>query len=404
MFHAASSSSHRATLLAVAWSINSLAYSIVYPFLLIYLHNVRGLPMAQVGLIFPLMAIGTMIGPPLSGLIVDRFGRRRLLFGSSAGRGVIFLMLTLAAIGQGPFWAFALLLALSSMLGTFFQIAADAYLADLTEPAERPRAYSKIRVGTNIGWTLGPALGAFLSAAPFSLLFGLTGVLCLGCAGFVYRNCPETHHRTAAASGTTGHFSFFRMLTHREFMIVIGLNFLLMLLVTQLFTTLSVYATQHVKISQGWLGIIYSANGLTIVVSQLFLTRVLDRFRVDLHLRMCLGAIMYVIGYFFMAFIATPGQMMLLVATLTIGEVIVQPALYSLVSRLAPPEGRGRYMGMLGLIRGLGFALGPYFGALLFARWAGQPLLLWSVLSGFGLLAAIGFAWTWRAQPHRYRS
>jgi len=385
---------HQDTTLAVAWCINSLAYSIVYPFLLIYLHSNRGLPMSQVGLIFPLMAIGTIVGPPLSGIIVDHFGRRRLLFSSALGRGGIFLLLTLAAMTDGPFWIFAFLLAFSSMLGTFFQIAADAYLSDITEPAQRPHAYSKIRVGTNIGWTLGPALGAFLSAAPFACLFGLTGVFCMLCAFFVYKTCPESHHKTQHRE--TGNFSFGRMLGHHEFMVVIGLNLLLMLLVTQLFTTLSVYASQTVGISKTWLGIIYSVNGLTIVLTQVFLTRVLDQFKVDHYLRLCLGAVMYVIGYFLMAFISTPIQMMVLVATLTIGEVIVQPALYAVVSHLAPADGRGRYMGMLGLIRGLGFALGPYLGALLFQQWSGHPVLLWGSLSLAGLLAAAGFVGVWK--------
>lgn len=391
-------------MLAVAWAINSLAYSIVYPFLPIYLHSSRGLPMDQVGLIFPAMGLGVMIGPPLSGFLADRFGRRKLLYGSTLGRGLVFMVLALLALIDGPLWSFAILLSFSSMLGTFFQIASDAYLTDITAPAERPHTYSKIRVGTNLGWMLGPAIGAFLSTTPFSLLFSLTGVLCAASAVFVYHTCPETHQRRQQEPSRrpdAPEFSMMKMLTHREFMITIILNFLLMMLVSQLFSTLSVYATERVGISKNWLGLVYSVNGLTIVLTQVWLTRLLDRKGVDMNLRMCFGSTMYVLGYFGMAFIGNHGQMMLLVAVLTLGEVIVQPSLYATVSRLAPADGRGRYMGALGLIRGLGFSLGPYFGALLYQHWPTSPVLLWGTLSSSGVLAAVGFYIFWKRHRHQ---
>ncbi|MBS1370003.1 MAG: hypothetical protein HPZ91_08635, partial [Lentisphaeria bacterium] len=54
----------RANSLACAWAINSLAYSIIYPFLPVYLHKWRGVPMETVGLIFPLMG-GAIIFSPM---------------------------------------------------------------------------------------------------------------------------------------------------------------------------------------------------------------------------------------------------------------------------------------------------------------------------------------------------
>ena len=64
----------RANSLAFAWTINSLAYSIVYPFLPIYLHSERGYPMTTVGVIFPLMGAAIIVSPLIAGTLTDRIG------------------------------------------------------------------------------------------------------------------------------------------------------------------------------------------------------------------------------------------------------------------------------------------------------------------------------------------
>jgi len=51
----------------------------------------------------------------------------------------------------------------------------------------------------------------------------------------------------------------------------------------------------------------------------------------------------------------------------------------------------GRYMGVHGLVDGLGWAIGPYIGALLFEQFHGQGLLLWTLLSVFSSAAGVGF-------------
>lgn len=380
--------------LAIGWCINSLAFSIVYPFLPIYLHEERKLEMALVGLIFPAIGLGSILGPPLAGMLVDRFGRSKLLWYSSCWRGMIFFVLALMTIGSAPFWAFAVMMGINSICGSFFQIASDAYLTDITTEAERPQAYSRIRVGTNVGWALGPMIGSFMATTPFSLMFGVTGMLCFGSAVLLTRRCPEMPVRHARPASD---FKVTDMLRHREFMLIpVGLSFVLMLLMSQLYSTLSIYAIGTVGISKNWLGIVYSVNGLTVVSFQVLFTRILDKLNVDYYLRMALGAFLYTIGYFGMAFACGPGSMMALVAVLTFGEVIIQPSLYACVGRMAPPHGRGRYMGTLGLMRGVGYALGPYLGALAYQYYAASPLMLWGVLTLPGLLAGFGFIRAWR--------
>ena len=87
----------RANSLAFAWTINSLAYSIVYPFLPIYLHSERGYPMTTVGLIFPLMGAAIIVSPLIAGTLIDRIGRRLMMQFGQTGRAVLFAVLAVMA-------------------------------------------------------------------------------------------------------------------------------------------------------------------------------------------------------------------------------------------------------------------------------------------------------------------
>ena len=53
-----------------------------FPFLLIYLHNVRGFSLPMVGLIAATSAAAGIVTVPIAGIVVDRFGGKRTLIGS----------------------------------------------------------------------------------------------------------------------------------------------------------------------------------------------------------------------------------------------------------------------------------------------------------------------------------
>ncbi len=379
--------------LAVAWAINSLAYSIVYPFIPIYLHSGRGIPMEQVGLIFPLMGLATILSPQVAGWLTDRFGRGFMMQFGQSSRAMVFFVLSAMALWEAPFWAFAAVLMINAGVGTFFQVAADSYLTDLTTPEERPRVYSKIRIGTNIGWALGPMLGAFLARTPFSLMFAMTAVLCILGTFYVRRYCgdirrPVSEHTHAAATPAGGIWNSIGSVTVLQLLFY---SFLLFLLTSQLYSILSVYSTTVVGVSRDTLGLVYSVNGFTIIFFQLPITRLLDKLKSRQSLRLLCGASLYAAGYFSLAFSANGLMLGLSVFILTLGEVVVQPALYTSISTMAPRGYVGRAMANLGLVRGVGFAVGPWIGAQVFARYSGSPVILWGLLSLFAVFAALGF-------------
>ena len=82
----------------------------------------------------------------------------------------------------------------------------------------------------------------------------------------------------------------------------------------------------------------------------------------------------------------------LAIFVLAIGEIIHQPRYYEYISRLAPPEQQGTYMGFAFLPLGIGSLLGGWFGGRVihhFAEVTKQPQLAWWVFTAVGLLTAL---------------
>ena len=378
--------------LAGSWMINSIAYSIVYPFIPVYLHQTRNLPMEQAGLIFPVMAMAGIFVPPLAGWLSDHFPRTNLMRIGQGGRAFLFLLLALMIHLEAPFWVFCILFFLNSGTGVIFENSADAYLSSITSKEERPHAYSKIRIGVNIGWALGPAAGAFFASWPYEVLFLITACICIGSERFIRYILPESPRVPREPELKVPVSDRGAFLKDRYILSVLAGIFLLVMLSSQLYSVLSVYATKVVALSRRELGFCYFFNGFTIILGQLPVTALMAKLKVPHNWRLVIGAGFYVCGYFYLGFAKNFFDVVCAIIVLTLGELIVQVAIYAVITAAAPADKVGRYLSGWVFVRSIGAALGPYLGSLLFARFTASPVLLWSILSSFGAAAAIVFA------------
>ncbi|MCX7935838.1 MAG: MFS transporter, partial [Planctomycetota bacterium] len=298
----------RLAALSVAWCINAFAYAIAYPFLPIYLHSERQFPMREVGSMYLIMGIARMLAPAVSGPLVDRFGRRLILIAAPAVRGLAYFAFAAAVYADANFWTLAGLLFLVMFLGGFFQNATDAYVTDITPPAQRADAFSRLRVAFNLGCTAGPAVGAFLARTPFALLFAITGALCLLTPLVVGFFCPEPERYEPKEESE----SFVAVLSRdRVFLFLLAAAFPLFIVSSQLITTLSVYAKEHVRLSSAAIGCLYTLNGLLVIAFQMPLSRAVERRH--FAWRAAVGALFYALGYFSAAFCNHAWQMLLAV-------------------------------------------------------------------------------------------
>ena len=126
-----------------------------------------GAPPLVVGLTFTVFAVCQFIAGPFWGHLSDRTGRKRVLIISQVGATISWLMLAFAPNLAIVFIARAL----EGTSGGNLSIT-HAYVADLTKPEQRARAFAYVGASFSAGMVFGPAIGGLLFArfgytAPF---------------------------------------------------------------------------------------------------------------------------------------------------------------------------------------------------------------------------------------------
>jgi len=124
-------------------------------------------------------------------------------------------------------------------------------------------------------------------------------------------------------------------------------------------------------------------NGALIVFCELPLTTIVRRF--PARRVMALGYVLCATGFALNAFAHTITALALCMLVFTLGEMITMPTYNAYVAELAPPNMRGRYMGVSGFTWSIGLIAGPALGMKLFAA---SPTIYWVTSAFLGAFAA----------------
>ena len=127
------------------------------------------------GVFVALWAGMQFLASPVIGSLSDQYGRRPVILISCAGLAADYVLMALAP----NLWWLAVGRLIAGITSSSFTTI-YAYMADITEPEKRARAYGLIGAAFSGGFVLGPVLGGFLGElgprVPFWVAGGLSGV------------------------------------------------------------------------------------------------------------------------------------------------------------------------------------------------------------------------------------
>jgi DHA1 family multidrug resistance protein B-like MFS transporter len=167
------------------------------------------------------------------------------------------------------------------------------------------------------------------------------------------------------------------------------ISVLLSLVTAQMSSVYSVYSEKVVGVQVYEVGYLFAINGLMVVLIQFPVARWVSRFRMTNAI--AIGAFLYAIGYFMVAFTSDFLTLAFCMVVISLGEIVVSPASSNLVANMSPENMRGRYMGVYGLFSQFGWSMGPLAGGLLMDAFVGEPTILWGGVASFAVFAAIGY-------------
>ena len=172
-----------------------LGLTIILPLLPFYAEKLGASPTA-VGLLVSTFAFCQLLSGPFLGRWSDRVGRKPLLVLSQAGTLVSRLLLAWA----GTLWLVYLARIIDGLTAGNLVIA-QAYIADVTEPRDRTRAFGLIGISFGIGFLLGPAISGALAgyglAVPILVSAGLSAVSIVATAVLLPEHRPVSTGATA---------------------------------------------------------------------------------------------------------------------------------------------------------------------------------------------------------------
>ncbi len=374
--------------LALGSAVRASGLSLILPYIALYLRNELGVGYAEIGGLVALLGVAPLAVYPFGGAIADRFGRRSLFLAAIAAEAASVLA-TGAAMRVHLLPAVLAAAASVSFSGSLGGPALSAYVADLAAGSERTRGFTGLRIGWNVGFTLGVLSGGvligFLGFASVGLLAG--GVLVGGTAFLAGALGPSPYdeglaRRTGPPASAERSRRGGAVVRDRLFLAVCATFAVAYLSVNQWGTIFPLYANTVLGIPYALVGVGLALNGVLVVVAQAPTTRAALGHR---HTSLfALGVLLYVAGFVaFGLFALLPGLVVLgflaSVVVLTMGENVLSIPASTLPSNLATEREIGAYNGAFFALTGAGQVLATTFGGWVLAFGAAAPVT-WVVL------------------------
>lgn len=374
--------------------LDMVGFGIIIPVMPALIGQVGQVSLAEAAKIGGWMAaaysLTQFLAGPLTGNLSDRFGRRPLLLLAVFGLGLDFLIQALApTLG----WLFVGRI-LAGLCGASWVIA-NAYIADITPPEGRGKAYGVMGAAFGLGFVVGPALGGilgeygprvpFYAAAAISMLNFVYGVFVL----------PET-----LAAGNRRPFEWRRANPFGAFKVFQTYHGVwpMCVVLASFFFFSSVYPAIWPfwgKANFGWsewmVGITLAIFGVIMAGFQGGLSgpmvKWFGEFRVVLIGLIC--ATIAATGYGLAGSLTTVVVLMFIHGP----EGFVYPMLTALMSRRVPENAQGELQGGLSAITNIAMLLGTVFSAQVFGFFLG-PASPWPTANAAFFVAAAGLALT----------
>ncbi|QKJ35686.1 MAG: MFS transporter [Pseudomonas rhizophila] len=342
-------------LLLCASSILTLSQAITLPYLVIYLSENFAMGVADIGVVIgSTLIIGSLLSL-YGGFLVDRLSSYRLILGFSG----LFSLGFLGAVVTRELWLFFICLVLINLAYAVIDIAVKAGFGSLLPAAERSEVFSIKYTLTNIGYAVGPFLGAGIAKLGISLPFLLSAGLG---AGFflIYFVWGDRHSAPVDAGQTPAPFLAVGKVLLQDYRLVcFTLGGLLSAVVFGQFTA---YLSQYLVVTTTpentyrIISAIVTTNALMVISLQYSIGKKISHRHLNLWLVAGLG--MFLMGLAGFALSNSVMFWVMSMAVFTVGEIIVFPAEYMFIDNIAPNHLRGMYYAAQNL-GNLGAAAGP---------------------------------------------
>jgi len=369
-------------LLIIGMMVNVTGSSFLWPLNTIYLHDHLGKTLSMAGIVLMLNAGASVAGNLIGGFLFDKMGGYRSIL-----LGILITLTSLGGMNLWHGWPHYVVFLTIVGFGSGIVFPSMYAMAGSVWPAGGRKAFNAVYVAQNIGVAVGASLGGLVASFSFNYIFlanFLMYIVFFLIALFGYKKI------SAQVSGHTSVIQESRPIRDRSkltaLLLICGAYLLCWVGYVQWQSTIASY-TQEINISLKQYSFLWTINGALIVLAQPLLSRVIKRFENNLKIQIMIGTVIFMLSFAVAAF---ADQFMWFVAAmiiLTVGEMLIWPAVPTIANSLAPKGREGFYQGIVNSTATGGRMIGPLIGGLMVDMFSMQ--ILFVILIAFYIAAMI---------------
>lgn len=364
--------------------VDSIGQGIYVPLTMLFVQALTGQSLTSIGTGLTIAGLGALASMPAIGVLIDRFGGKRVYIGALALRATGFALYLLATT-YPAFLAVALLIAVAMWASSPSQ---QSLIGDMARGDERDRLLACDRSLRNGGMGFGGLAAAALLAFGGGYLTA-TAVLAAACVAAAILASRISVRRNAPAAPRDARGGYREVLADRPYLRITVANFLIAFGYTAQAIALPVFLTRDVGIPDALAGTVFALNTALVAVFGVPVARAMHRARRARGA--ALGTVVFALAFAAFGLLPALGSGLAAAAAVvaitfvyTAGELIHSAPAQSLSVQAARDHIRGRYLSVYQLSWSLCRTVAPLaLGLLLDAgTWQLWAVLALSVLTG----------------------
>ncbi len=343
------------------------------------------------GILSTVFAFMQFLCGPLLGNLSDRFGRRPVLLVSLAVMSADYVIMAMAH----NIWILVIGRIVAGITAATYATAM-AYMADISKPEDKAKAFGLVGAGIGVGFVLGPALGGLLAQfgtrAPFWAAAALAGGNAL-LGWFVLKETVTKANRRVfewRRANPLGALTALNTLPNMGKLLVV---FFLYQVAAAVYPAIWPYfIIERFNWEEGMIGLSLTAYGLCYAIVQATLIGPTVKWMGNRR-TVTLGLALEVIALVYLGFIDT-GLLLFIGIPIAALSTIGLPALQGIMSRRVSDDAQGELQGLSSSLTSLAHILAPLVMTQTFAYFSadhailylpGAPFLLSAVLMLFAI-------------------
>lgn len=338
------------------------------------------------GIFVALWALMQFVASPIIGSLSDQYGRRPVLLLSAIGLAIDYVLMALAP----NLWWLALGRIIAGVTSASFTTV-YAYMADITAPAERARAYGLIGAAFSGGFIAGPLLGGVIGEisprAPFWAAAALSGLAFLYGCFILPESLPQGSRMRFAWKRANPLGAMALLRRHRELFGLSVVNFLLYFAHHVFSAVFVLYAAYR----YGWStwavgGVLALAGALDMIMQGVVVGRVVKRF--GDRPTMVFGLFGGAVGIALMG-LAPTGWLFALTMFPNALWGLAMPTLQSLMTQRVSESEQGQLQGATNSVASIAGVVSPLFFGAVYAATTGDAAIFHHPGTAFLIAGAV---------------